>query len=74
MCDFSKIVLPNVTRSREIISEVREIRAKPVMDDSDTERIAVLKIELLGLCPALRYAWREAVPIVDLWAELINFD
>jgi len=74
MCDFSKIVLPNVTRTRAILAEAEKIKAKPVLDESDLERLAGLRTELVGLCPALRYGWHEGVPVVDLWAELLKVE
>ena len=61
-----------MTRSRQIIAEAKQIRSKLALDDSDLRRLADLQVELLDLCPAIRYGWHEGVPVIDIWDELIK--
>lgn len=72
MSDISKIILPYKARTDTILSEARTIRSKPILNDTDLERLAELKIELISLCPPLRYAWHEGAPVMDIWAELLK--
>ena len=70
--NLSEILLPSVARSRLIIEEVWTIQAKIVLNDSDMKRLAELKIELREFCPPSRYGWYDGIPVIDLWAAILE--
>jgi hypothetical protein len=71
---IENVLLPRVIRTQELIAQAKQIKNKPSLSDDDLRRLAELRIELVSLCPALRYAWREGIPIIDVWQQLIEIE
>lgn len=64
----------SVTRTRQLMSEVKQIRSKKNLSDDDLQRLAELKLELFAICPPLRYAWRDGIPAIDIWSQIIEIE
>ncbi|HOI74796.1 MAG TPA: hypothetical protein PLO63_11705 [Syntrophales bacterium] len=72
--DIAELIRDPVIRTREILEEVKRIRMKPFLTEDDEKQLALLRVDLMGLCPPIRFSWRNAAPCVDLWAELITLN
>ncbi|NPU86372.1 MAG: hypothetical protein HPY65_17980 [Syntrophaceae bacterium] len=70
--DVAELLRGPVTRTREILDEVKRIRTKPFLTEDDYRRLAELKVEMLELSPPGRFSWLNTKPCIDIWAELIR--
>jgi hypothetical protein len=74
MQDVLKFLQANVAESRKILEEARRIREKGNLTEDDYRQLAELRVDLMGLCPPLRYAWKDAAPCIDIWQELLKIE
>lgn len=66
-----RTLLNRHARTGEILREVRLLRAKPSLSESDLRRLAELRAELAILSPPERYGWVDGLPVVDILGELV---
>jgi hypothetical protein len=59
-----------VNRTRALNIEIKTIRQHPDKTLSHFQRLALLRTELLRLCPPRRYVWLGGRPIIDLLSEV----
>lgn len=61
-------------RTQCLLKAVSELQALENIAEADIEQLALLKTELLELCPPERYAWIDGLPKIDIVAELTKLD
>jgi len=61
-------------RGKKILVEISGIRSHEILSLKDLEKLALLRVELIQLYPAVRFVWIDAVPVVDLWAEITKLN
>ena len=59
-----------LTETDRLTTAIRLLRAKKRLTLTELKQLAGLKADLLQLCPADRYAWREGLPVIDILKTL----
>jgi hypothetical protein len=54
----------------DLVTRIMLLKEKKRMTMRDLHHLAVLKTELLKICPPERYAWVDGLPVVDILKTL----
>ena len=74
MCEITNKLLPLYYKTRKILVRIKEMQSKENLSEYDFKKIALLRTELMELCPPERYLWNDGYPQIDIVTELIKIE